>query len=144
MVGEHIKDGWRFHHNVHKLLRPGGISFHCFSTLWATPFVVNLLMPEFLSSRINRSIDPRDPYKHAKFPARYEWCRGPSKTMLQRFQDLVQDLGFDIVEYNGYFGHNDYHRFPWLHKAEGLKARFLLRHPSPHLCSYATVLLRKR
>ena len=140
MVGEHINDGRLFHENIYKLLRPGGISFHCFSTLWAAPFVVNRLVPEFISSRLHQTFDPRDYYKHRKFPARYSWCRGPSKAMFRRFEEL----GFEVRAYSGYFGHNYYYKMPWLDMAEKLKARLLLRLPSPLLCSYATVLLQKK
>ena len=140
MVGEHVSDGRRFHENVYKLLRPGGISAHCLSTLWSLPFTANRLLPEFISDRLLKKIDPRDTYKHGKFPARYSWSRGPSKAMIRRFQKL----GFEIVSYAGYFGHSYYQRrFPWLHRMEMLKARALVRWPLPLFCSYATIVLRK-
>jgi hypothetical protein len=140
MVGEHINDGRQFHTNIYNLLMPGGISAHCMSTLWCLPFAANMLLPEFVSHRLLNSFSPRDTHKHGKFPARYSWGRGPTKQMIARFEEL----GFQIVNYTGYFGHPYYaHRFPLLHRAEMAKAKLLLRWPTPHLCSYATIVLRK-
>ena len=141
MVGEHVCDGRQFHQNMYDLLTPGGISVHCLSTLWCLPFAANMLLPEVLSRHLLSTFSPRqDGHKHGKFPARYSWGRGPTKKMISRFEDL----GFEIVNYTGYFGHPYYvHRLPLLHRAEVLKARLLLRWPTPHLCSYATIVLRK-
>jgi SAM-dependent methyltransferase len=138
MVGEHIRDGGQHHRNIYKILRPGGISAHCFSTLWALPFVANRLLPEKLGSALQNIFSRRDEL-HGKFEAYYSWSRGPSNTMLRRFEKV----GFEVVDYTGYFGHNYYLRLPWLHQLETLKGRFLVRHPVPQLCSYATFVLRK-
>jgi hypothetical protein len=60
--------------------------------------------------------------------------------MIARFEEL----GFQIVNNTGYFGHPYYaHRLPWLHRAEMAKAKLLLRWPTPHLCNYATIVLWK-
>jgi len=140
MVGEHISDGRQFHANVYKILRPGGISAHCFSTLWAFPFVVNRFTPEGLSDRIVTMIAPRDKSEYKKFKAHYNWSRGPNKTMIERFQKV----GFEIVRYTGYFGHNYYARkIHFLDRLERQKSKFLVAHPVPQLCSYATLVLRK-
>lgn len=141
MVGEHIQDGRKFHENVHRLLRSGGISAHCFSTLWCLPFALNRILPEFLSDRLLRVVAPRNRHQQGKFPAKYSWSRGPTPAMLRRFQAI----GFDVLRYTGYFGHSYYRRVsPWLHEIEMRKARLLLRRPAPLLCSYATLVLRKR
>jgi 2-polyprenyl-3-methyl-5-hydroxy-6-metoxy-1,4-benzoquinol methylase len=141
MVGEHITDGRQFHKNIYDLLTPGGVSIHCLSTLWCLPFAANRFLPEFISSRLLHSISPRDTHKHGKFPARYSWGRGPTKKMINRFERL----GFEVVNYTGYFGHPYYaRRLPLLHRVEMLKAKILLKWPTPHLCSYATIVLRKR
>ena len=140
MVGEHINGGRQFHENVYKVLRPGGISAHCFSTLWALPFVINRFTPEALSHRIADNISPRDKAEFKKFKAYYDWSRGPTKTMIRRFQRI----GFEIIRYTGYFGHNYYApKIPLLDKLERQKTKFLVAHPVPQLCSYATLILRK-
>lgn len=140
MVGEHVSDGFQYHKNIYKLLRPGGISAHCFSTLWALPFIANRMLPESAGGILQSTFGPRDQYRSAKFKAYYSWSRGPSRMMVKRFEQL----GFEIIRYTGYFGHRYYaERLPWLHELEMLKTRVLLKHPFPQLCSYATLVLRK-
>jgi SAM-dependent methyltransferase len=139
MVAEHVKDGHRYYSNIYKLLRPGGISAHCFSTLWALPFAVNRIVPESVATVALDFFSPRDRHRHDKFPAYYSWGRGPSKAMIQRFQCL----GFEIVRYTGFFGHPYYRRLPLLDQFEAWKSRQLIRHPIPQLCSYATIVIRK-
>jgi SAM-dependent methyltransferase len=140
MVGEHVSDGNQYHRNIFKLLRPGGISAHCLSTLWTLPFAVNRLFPERLTHMLQHTFGPRDEYHNGKFKAYYSWSRGPSKAMIQRFEQI----GFEIVCYNGYFGHGYYRkRLPWLHQLELIKIRVLLKCPIPQLCSYAALVLRK-
>jgi SAM-dependent methyltransferase len=140
MVAEHIRDGRQYYSNIYRLLRPGGVSAHCFPTLWTLPFAANRLLPEPLADLALGIVSPRkDRYRHEKFPAYYSWSRGPSKAALQRFQSL----GFEVLRYSGYFGHAYYKSLPLLDRLERWKSEQLLRHPIPHLCSYATVLLRK-
>ncbi len=141
MVGEHIKNGRQYHENIYKLLRPGGIAVHCFSALWAFPFTANYVLPERLTGALLNAISPRDEHQNAKFKAYYSWSRGPSSSMIRRFQNL----GFEIARYTGYFGHG-YYRRRWpiaLDRLEKQKSKLLLKHPIPQLCSYATVVLRK-
>ena len=141
MVNEHVGDGERYHRNIFDVLRPGGIAVHCFSTLYALPFVVNRLLPERVAGRVLDIVNPRDRYRHGKFPAHYSWSRGPSRRMIDR----LSALGYEVVEYHGYFGHPYYNR-PALRAVRAIeeaKARWLCRHPIPALTSYAVVILRK-
>jgi len=141
MVAEHVSDGERYHRNIHSLLKEGGISAHCFSTLWSLPFVANWMLPEFVTARLLKKFAPRDEHRQAKFPARYSWSRGPSPRMMRRFEAL----GFEVVRYTGYFGHSYYRRLSELvQRAETLKQSLLLRWPCAAFCSYATIVLRKR
>jgi SAM-dependent methyltransferase len=140
MVNEHIHDGRRYHTNIKDILAPGGVAIHCFSTLYALPFVVNKLLPESLSSRLLKTVAPRDEHKLGKFRAYYSWSRGPTKRMVKRYQDI----GYEVIAYNGFFGHTYYaRRLPSLDRLEQLKAGLLVKHPNPHLCAFATVILRK-
>jgi len=140
MVNEHIRDGSQYHKNIFNILRPGGISVHCFSTLWTVPFAANRLLPDFVGDILLKAFAPRDSHKHGKFRAYYSWSRGPSNSMITRFQSL----GFEVLQYTGYFGHGYYRkRVPLLDRLEQRKSRYLLRHPVPQLCSYATLVLRK-
>jgi SAM-dependent methyltransferase len=140
MVGEHIRDGEQYHKNIFRVLRPGGIAVHCFSTLWTLPFAINRLVPDCVADRLLQIFAPRDAYKHGRFKAYYSWGSGPSKAMIARFESL----GYEVIEYIGYFGHGYYRkRLAWLDRIERMKSQYLLHHPVPQLCSYATLVLRK-
>jgi SAM-dependent methyltransferase len=141
MVNEHVADGERYYRNIFEVLRPGGITAHCFSTLYALPFLANRLLPEQLTSRLLDLFNPRDRWQQDKFPAHYSWSRGPSRRSIAR----LEGLGYDVVEYHGYFGHPYYNR-PVLKPVRALeeaKAAWLERHPVAALTSYAVVILRK-
>jgi SAM-dependent methyltransferase len=141
MVNEHVADGERYYRNIFEVLAPGGLTAHCFSTLYALPFVVNRVLPESVGSRVLDLVNPRDRYQQDKFPARYSWSRGPSRRMIGR----LSGLGYEVVEYRGYFGH-PYYNHPVLRPVRALeeaKAAWLCRHPVPALTSYAVVILRK-
>jgi len=141
MVNEHVADGERYYRNVLGVLRPGGVTAHCFSTLYALPFVANRLLPEQLTSRLLDLFNPRDRYQQDKFPAHYSWSRGPTRRSIER----LRAVGFEIEEYHGYFGHPYYNR-PALRPVRALeqaKSAWLCRRPLPALTSYAVVVLRK-
>lgn len=140
MVNEHVRHGEAYHRNLHRLLAPGGIAAHWYSTLYAFPFLVNRLAPEALTSLLLRIFSPRDRYQHDKFKAYYSWSRGPSARMLRRFEAA----GYSVLEFTGFFGHNYYRTLlPWLHAIERRKAQWLVRHPVAQLTAYASVLLQK-
>lgn len=139
MVGEHINNGEIFHNNIYKVLNKGGVSFHCFSTLYALPFIFNRFLPDRISDLLLAKIAPRDTFQHGKFKAHYDWCRGPSTKMISRFENI----GFEIAEYVGYFGHNYYKKIPLLNKIEILKSELLKKYPVPFLTSYAHIVLKK-
>ncbi len=140
MLAEHIRDAEQFHKNVYSMLSPGGLAVHFFPTLYTFPFILNRVTPEKLAYQLLSRFAPRDNYQHAKFPAYYQWCRGPHHRQLQRFQQL----GYEILEYRGYFGHpRYYHKLKLIQKIHNLKTDYLLKHPHPLLTSYACTVLRK-
>lgn len=139
---EHVEDAERAHRNVYAMLREGGTAVHLFPTLYAPAFVVNLLLPTSVTRWLLTKVQGArrdDQGLEGKFPAFYRWCRGPSATQLQRFRGL----GYEVVEYRGYFGTPGYYRplrLAWLDQA---LTRLLLRRPVPGLTSYAVVVLRR-
>lgn len=140
MLAEHVHDGRIFHENTLKLLRPGGVAFHFFPTLYAPPFIANRLLPERLGAWMLRIFNPRDDYQNAKFPAYYSWCRGPSAGQLQR----LRALGYEIVHYTGFYGHEPYYaRIPVVRTLHRLIVNFLLKHPVPLLTSFAYMIVRR-
>jgi 2-polyprenyl-3-methyl-5-hydroxy-6-metoxy-1,4-benzoquinol methylase len=140
MLLEHIDDAEQFHKNVLGLLNDEGVAIHFFPTLYTLPFLVNHLAPEFLAEKLYNAVAARDKYQHAKFTAYYHWCRGPYKKQILRFVRL----GYDVVEYQGFFGHSGYYRkINQLKKLHELKTDYLIDRPSPYLTSYAIVVLKK-
>lgn len=140
MLAEHISDGEIFHKNIYNMLRKGGIAVHFFPTLYALPFLLNRLMPEWMGRTLLKVLAPWDRYQHDKFPARYSWCRGPTRSMQRR----LEKLGYEIMEFWGLYGHRGYYlRIPFMVKIHDLIVKLLLRHPMPLLTSYAYMVLRK-
>jgi SAM-dependent methyltransferase len=140
-LAEHVSDPSRFHQNVHRMLRPGGVAIHFFPTFYALPFVVNRLLPESVSARILRAIQSgrEEEGAHGKFPALYRWCRGPTARQLAR----LEGVGFGVLRYTGYFGHGYYQRVAPLQALEERWSAFLTAHPIAALTSYACVELQK-
>ena len=142
MLAEHVRSGKAFHRNIFKLLAPGGRAFHFFPTLYSVPFVVNLLLPERLSEKILQLLQRgrENSGKHAKFPAYYSWCRGPTRSQIAR----LESLGYSIDEYTGFFGNAGYYqRVPML-KALNLRlANWLQANPIPQLTAFAFLTLKK-
>ena len=139
MLAEHITDPKQFHKNVLNSLNTNGIALHYFPTLYTVPFFVNYVMPERLADILLHMFESRDRFQHAKFPAYYRWCRGPTNKQIQRFISL----GYDVVEYRGFFGHPYYSKIKVLDKLNSNKTNFHLKHPNPVFTSYAYVVLRK-
>lgn len=140
MLAEHITNPKQFHKNVLNCLNDNGLAVHYFPTLYTLPFFVNYIMPERLADILLHMFETRDRYKQAKFPAYYRWCRGPIRKQIQRFITV----GYDIVEYRGFFGHGYYKKITALDKLNRIKTNYLLKHPNPIFTSYAYVVLRKK
>lgn len=139
MLAEHVRDPRQFHRNVYGLLRPGGVAFHFFPTLYALPLLANRLLPERVSTLAQQFFSPRDQVKDGKFPAYYRWCRGPSAAQIRRFEEL----GYVVEEYDGFFGHGYYDKIPIVRNVHRLMTALLLRHPVPWLTSVAYLILRR-
>jgi 2-polyprenyl-3-methyl-5-hydroxy-6-metoxy-1,4-benzoquinol methylase len=139
MLAEHIIDAEQFHKNILSCLNYNGLAVHYFPTLYTLPFFINYIIPDHLADILLHIFDPRDRHQHAKFPAYYRWCRGPTRKQIQKFISL----GYDVVEYRGFWGHGYYNKIKVLDKIESIKTNFLLQHPNPFFTSYAYVVLKK-
>jgi SAM-dependent methyltransferase len=137
---EHIRDIETFYTNAYKLLKPGGCAYFFFACITTLPAMSNYILPDFISRKLLLFIQPfRKNEMHGKFKAYYKWCFGPTRKNIKR----LETLDFEVSSYTGYFGHSYYHRISMLDFFEKTKTAFLLKHPSPHLCSYAQVLLKR-
>ena len=114
---------------------------HLFSTLWALPFAVNAYMPSFVTDRLLGFFHPwNSDEHHEKFRAYYSWSRGPSASAIAGFEGL----GYEVVEYHGYFGHGYYaNKLGPIDKLEQVKARALARRGVASMTAYGQVVLRK-
>jgi len=140
MLAEHISNPKQFHTNVREMLVENGLAVHLFPTLYALPFLVNYLVPEYLAGFLLNAFAPRDKYQHEKFSAYYRWCRGPTRSQIKK----LSSVGYDVVEYRGFFGHTGYYeKIKIMKRIHEIKTNFLLRNPNPLLTSYAYVVLRK-
>lgn len=139
MVLEHTENPRRLHQKIHDHLNPGGIAIHFFATLYSIPAVLNLILPEFISDKLVKWGQNRDPEFHGKFPAKYAWCRGPVKGYHEKFEKL----GFMILEQRGYVGHGYLSTRKYLRKLENIFSQILLKINMPLFCSN-TILILKR
>ncbi|OHB74962.1 MAG: hypothetical protein A2Z34_07945, partial [Planctomycetes bacterium RBG_16_59_8] len=140
MLAEHVSDAETFHGNVRALLVQGGLACHFFPTLYALPFVINLLLPERLTGHILHLLSPRNRHKHGKFPAFYRWCYGPLPQQIRR----LEGLKYEVIEYKGFFGHEGYYRrLPGIRNIHVTVTKALLKRPNPYLTSYAYVIMKK-
>lgn len=135
-VAEHVKDARQFHENIYAALRPGGMAIHFFPTIYALPFLLNMILPE----RLGVFLLPGYRRRHGKFPAYYRWCIGPTDKAVQR----LRVIGYDVIEYCGYYGHGYYDGIPLVRNLQGLLKELLVRYPVPCLTSFACVILRRR
>lgn len=138
-VAEHVRSGELLHRNVFQALKPGGVALHYFPTLYCLPFIVNRIVPETLGSRILDLAAPRDRVREEKFPARYDWTRGPTSRQLER----LHSVGFEVLEYTAGFGHNYYLRIPVLRNVAERWFRMAERNEWFTFSSFAIVVLRK-
>jgi hypothetical protein len=140
-LAEHVEDARAFHASVYAALRPGGIALHTFPTLYEPTFVINRVVPERAVEPLLRRVQPgREPEgDHGKFRAYYRWCRGPTRRQVRR----LEGVGFEVLDYVGYFGHGYFGPLRPLDRAEQALSHALVRRPLPVLTSYATVTLRR-
>jgi SAM-dependent methyltransferase len=140
-VAEHVRSPRTFHKNIWNMLRPGGVALHLFPTLYTLPFAFNRAMPTVIAERLLlRTQSFRNPEgRHGKFKAYYRWCRGPTRRQLAR----LEDVGFAVMAYTGYFGHGYYLNLGPLHQIEQAKARALIGRQALNLTSYALMLLQR-
>jgi len=140
MTAEHFRDPDHAYKNMLEALTPGGLCLHSFATLYALPFVLNRVLPDRVSDFLFDRFSPRNRERHDKFKAYYSHCRGPLESQIQFFRGL----GYEVLEYRAYFGHNYYaFRLPLLHLVHRQAANLLLKAPMAFFTSYATVILRR-
>jgi 2-polyprenyl-3-methyl-5-hydroxy-6-metoxy-1,4-benzoquinol methylase len=141
MVLEHVARADKVYANILKLLAPNGICLNFHPTLYATPFVINYLLPTHLSRQLLGIFgalvtDAKEHYP--KFPARYHWCRSTIE-----IQEKIKKFGFDEVLIAPFWGHGYFHRIPLLSHLGSKIAIWAERRQRRLLTSYAYTFVRK-
>jgi SAM-dependent methyltransferase len=135
-VLEHVSSTDRAMQSTHDLLREGGVGVHFFPTLWASPFVVNKLVPFELTKPIVDRFSGRR--RKNRFPAMYRQTTS-SEAQLDRWRRI----GFRQVEAARFYGHRYYDRVPVVRQVEDFVTRHASRRSWTWYSSYAYVLLVK-
>lgn len=137
-LAEHVPDGFAMHRNVFKVLKPGGVAFHLIPTLYASPFVINRLIPERLGQALIDTIRPRDRQLAPKFPAPYSACfAGP------RMRRLLSDIGYSDVRVREFYGHFYYDPVPVVRSIENGLSAMAAKNGWTWYSSYAFIIARK-
>lgn len=135
MVAEHVRSGKAMHRNVHAMLKPGGIAFHFFPTLFHPAFTANYLLPEIVSRPLLRRFRPH----HIKFRARYSKCFGPTR----RMRDFLVGVGYEIIGFRAFYGSGYFKKVPLLGFVDSALTSWAARRRNPFLTSFAYLVLRK-
>ena len=140
MVFEHIPNARQAWRNVHTLLAPGGVALAFMPTLYALPYVVNLMIPEAVSSKIVELLYPhRTPTEAPKFPAYYDWCYSSERKMLP----MLKEAGFSEVEIVPFYGHEYFARLPIIREMDEMLTRLAIKRDWRALTAYAYIVVRK-
>ena len=113
-VAEHVRDGRKMHDSVHRMLKPGGVAFHLFPTLYAVPFLINWLIPEQVSRGFVFLLNPVRRDTRRKFPAHYSWCAGSN----ERIRSQILSIGYADVRVERFYGHHYLSNVPLLSSVE--------------------------
>ena len=134
-LAEHVPDGKAFHRNVFAMLKPGGMAFHFYPTLYYPAFVANRLLPNRLTFRLMARLFAYE----RKFPALYSQTYGPTRHM----KAMLGQVGYEIVEFRPFYGSAYFSRLPVLRGVEGRLSDWAAGRTSPYLSSYAFLVVRR-
>ena len=139
MVMEHVGSFERAYRTIHSILKPGGIGLAFHPTLYALPFVVNLLIPERLSDTLLKAVfKDRSDNGEPKFPARYSGCRVSGSVTRK-----LREIGFARVEQIPFYGHDYYRKFPGVGAINHRVAEFARQRDMTFMATYAYTLVQK-
>ncbi|WBH17035.1 class I SAM-dependent methyltransferase [Sphingomonas radiodurans] len=139
MVMEHVESYERAYANIHMLLKSGGISIAFHPVLYALPFVLNRMVPEFASSALLTKVFPdRTDDGYPKFPAWYSGCY-----VSPAIQNRLREIGFTNVWQVPFYGHKYYKKIPGLWQAHQAATGFFRDRNMTKMASFAFTIVQK-
>jgi len=140
MVLEHVKDARRAWANMGAILAPGGVAMAFHPTLFATPYLINLALPERVTAPLlELFFRDRNRDEYPKFPARYDLCRGDQ----QLIEPELRRAGFREALVAPFWGHRYYRHLPGLRDLVALSERFAEARDWRLLTTYAYTVARR-
>jgi SAM-dependent methyltransferase len=137
MVFEHVADTYQAYRNIYLLLAPGGVCLNFHPVLYSPPFVINKVLPEWVSSRVLRTFFPnRKPDEVPKHPAKYDHCK-----ISTREQDALRSIGFSKVWQVPFWYHDYFKKFPGLYHLDLAAAKLADRNNWTAFASYCYTLV---
>lgn len=121
MVMEHVRDARQLWANQHAMLAPGGVALAFVPTLYAPPFALNRLVPEWVSSAIVSRLFPdrHGEGDNPKFPAFYDHCYGDPA----RVVPMLEAIGFRETLLLPFWGYSYFWKIPGLKQADAAFTR---------------------
>ncbi len=136
---EHVPDPFVTHRMVYYILKPQGIAFHSYPTLYDPLMALSNLMPLKLAEKILFLIEP---FRAGlgKFPTYYRKNRAFSENLMKWFSSM----GFEYVHHRDYYGTSYlYSIFP-LQWIADLFYLFVLKARLKVFCSHSIITLRRK
>jgi hypothetical protein len=134
-LAEHVADGKAMHRNVYSVLKPGGVSFHLIPTLYSSPFIANIILPETLAHNILVKLRPHRATIAPKFRAYYSYCYGDGRKM----RALFHEIGYSKLDIRMFYGHPYYDKIPVLRDFDNFASAVASRNESIPYSSFAYV-----
>lgn len=140
MVFEHVDGVARAWGNCHLLLAHGGVALAFHPTLYAPPFLINKLIPEWLSARVLRFFFPgRHHGEQPKFPALYDWCYGD----VGKVATMFDAIGFRDRLVAPFWSHGYFRAIPVLREIDAAFQNLARRRDWRSFTTYAYTVARK-
>lgn len=140
MVFEHVKDGRRAWRNLNEILAPGGVAIAFVPTLYALPYLANIVIPEAVSQKIVKLLYPhRTDDEDPKFPAHYDWTYGSER----KLKPMLESVGFREAIVVPFYYHDYFEKIPVVREIDNLANRIAAARDWRFLTSYAYIAARK-
>jgi SAM-dependent methyltransferase len=140
MVMEHVRDARRAWSNMAALLAPGGVALAFHPTLYAPPFLINVILPDRVTAPLLRFFFPtRHDEKYPKFPAWYDMCRSDPATI----GPMLKACGFRETLVLPFWGHDYFRSVPGLRELDAAVQRMAEARDWRALSTYAYTMARR-